>query len=49
VWCNGRVLNAVTASSSPAQIRDTSDLEIPESMPSAATRSSTARVETPCT
>src|SRR5215217_5808213 len=41
--------NAPTASSRPAQIRDTSDLEIPASMPRAATRSSTERVETPCT
>ena len=31
------------------QIRDTSDLEIPASDPSAETRSSTLRVETPCT
>jgi hypothetical protein len=34
---------------SPAQMRDTSDLEIPESMPRATTRSSTDRVETPLT
>ena len=40
--------NAPTVSSSPAQIRDTSDLEIPDP-PSATTRSSTERVETPWT
>ena len=33
----------------PAQMRDTSDLEIPESTPRAATRSSTERVDTPLT
>ena len=44
-----RVRNAPTTSSRPAQIRDTSDLEIPASTPSASTRSSTARVDTPCT
>src|SRR5215207_5547482 len=33
----------------PSKIRDTSDFEMPESMPSAVTRSSTARVETPLT
>ena len=31
-----------------AQIRDTSDLEIPVSAPRALTRSSTFRVEVPC-
>jgi len=41
--------NAFTVSSSPAQIRDTSDFEIPESIPSAGTRSSTDRVDTPFT
>jgi hypothetical protein len=41
--------NASTCSSSPAQIRETSDFEIPDSTPSACTRSSTARVETPLT
>ena len=49
MWCSGRLRNAVTVSSRPAQIRDTSDLEIPESMPRATTRSSTERVETPLT
>ena len=38
-----------TCSSSPAQIRLTSDFEMPDPMPNAATRSSTARVETPFT
>ena len=33
----------------PPLMRDTSDLEIPDSAPSAATRSSTERVETPAT
>jgi hypothetical protein len=47
VWSSRRVRNSVTTSSSPAQIRDTSDLQMPESMPRAATRSSTDRVETP--
>ena len=37
-----------TCSSRSAQIRDTSDLEIPVSAPSALTRSSTLRVDTPC-
>ena len=40
--------NAPTVSSSPAQIRDTSLLEIHDP-PSATTRSSTLRVETPWT
>ena len=44
-----RVRNAPTISSSPAQIRDTSDFEMPASTPIASTRSSTARVEMPCT
>jgi hypothetical protein len=35
VWSSRRVRNAVTTSSSPAQIRDTSDLEMPESTPRA--------------
>ncbi len=30
-------------------MRDTSDFEMPELTPSAATRSSTLRVDTPCT
>ena len=49
MWSNRRVRNAVTTSSSPAQIRETSDFETPESIPKALTRSSTERVETPCT
>ena len=48
-WLQRRVRNAPTVSSRPAQIRDTSDLEIPESTPIASTRSSTVRVETPWT
>ena len=43
-----RVRNAPTVSSRPAQILDTSDFDIPVP-PSAATRSSTERVDTPCT
>jgi hypothetical protein len=46
---SGWDLNASTCSSSPAQILLTSDLLIPDSIPSAATRSSTALVETPFT
>ena len=38
-----------SCSSSSLQIRLTSDLEMPDSRPSAATRSSTFLVETPCT
>ena len=49
VWCSGRSRNAATCSSNPAQIRDTSDFEMPDPIPSAATRSSTALVETPFT
>jgi hypothetical protein len=41
--------NAATSASSSAQIRETSDLEIPASTPRALTRSSTLRVEVPCT
>ncbi len=44
-----RVLNAATSTSRSAQIRETSDLEIPASAPIATTRSSTFLVETPCT
>ena len=33
MWSSRRVRNAVTTSSSPAQIRETSDFEIPESIP----------------
>jgi len=43
----GTVRNAPTVSSRPAQILDTSDLKMPESMPIASTRSSTERVEMP--
>lgn len=43
-----RVRNLPTSSSSPAQIRDTSDFDIPLP-PNATTRSSTARVDTPFT
>ena len=43
-----RVRNAVTISSRAAQIRDTSDFDIPVP-PGAATRSSTLRVDTPWT
>jgi hypothetical protein len=49
VWCSGRDRNASTCSSSPVQILLTSDFEMPDSTPSAATRSSTARVDTPLT
>jgi len=35
VWVNGRVRNSSTASSMSAQIRETVDFEIPESMPRA--------------
>ena len=41
--------NAATRSSNAAQIRETSDFEIPVSTPRAATRLSTLRVETPLT
>jgi hypothetical protein len=41
--------NTVTSASNSAQIRLTSDLEIPASTPRALTRSSTLRVEVPCT
>ena len=44
VSASGRSRNAATSSSRFAQIRDTSDLEIPVSAPSAFTRSSTLRV-----
>lgn len=43
---NARAKAAMSVSSWP-QIRDTSDLEMPDSTPNAATRSSTLRVETP--
>jgi hypothetical protein len=43
-----RSRNAATSASRSAQIRLTSDLEIPLSAPSALTRSSTLRVEVPC-
>ena len=35
MWVNGRVRNSSTASSMSAQIRETVDFEIPESMPRA--------------
>ena len=44
---SGRVRNSPTASSMSLQILETVDLEIPDSLPSARTRSSTLRVETP--
>jgi hypothetical protein len=44
-----RSRNRAISASSPPQIRDTSDLETPDPTPNAATRSSTLRVETPCT
>jgi hypothetical protein len=49
VWASERDRKAVTSASSSAQIRLTSDLEIPESTPKALTKSSTLRVEVPCT
>jgi hypothetical protein len=49
MWSNRRARNASTISSSPAQMRDTSDLEMPDSAPNAATSSSTDRVDTPAT
>ena len=42
-------LKAATISSRPAQMRETSDFEIPDCAPSAATSSSTERVHTPAT
>jgi hypothetical protein len=44
-----RERNAATSASSSAQIRLTADLEMPASTPRALTRSSTLRVEVPCT
>ena len=49
MWARERDRNAPSCSSSSAQMRLTSDLEIPDSRPRAATRSSTFLVETPCT
>jgi hypothetical protein len=46
---NDRSRNAATSTSRSAQIRDTSVLEIPVCAPIAATRSSTLRVDPPCT
>ena len=50
MWCSGagpeRLDLLVQAGADP---RLTSDLEMPDPIPSAATRSSTARVETPLT
>ena len=42
-----RARNSCTPSSISLQIRETVDLEIPDSLPRARTRSSTLRVETP--
>ena len=47
MWSNGWVRNSPTASSMSLQILETVDLEIPDSLPRARTRSSTLRVETP--
>jgi hypothetical protein len=49
MWASERERNAATSASSSAQIRLTSDLEMPASTPRALTRSSTLRVEVPCT
>ena len=49
MWDNGRLRKAATSASSSPQMRETSDLEIPLSTPRALTRSSTLRVEVPCT
>jgi hypothetical protein len=49
MWFSGRARNASKSVSSWAQILDTSDFEIPDPTPRAATRSSTLRVDTPCT
>lgn len=49
VWVRVRSRNAAISTSSCWQIRETSDLDIPDVTPSAATRSTTLRVETPCT
>jgi hypothetical protein len=48
-WSSRRSRNVATTASSSPQIRDTSLLLIPASIPSAATRSSTLRVLTPWT
>jgi len=47
MWPKARFRNAATRSSRPSRMRDTSDFEMPVSIPIAATRSSTARVDTP--
>ena len=49
MWSSGRASHAPTSSSMPAQMRETSLLEMPVSAPRATTRSSTFRVDTPCT
>ena len=49
LWVRLRVRKVSTSLSRPAQIRDTSDLETPVCAPIATTRSSTLRVDTPCT
>jgi len=46
---SGRLRKLATSPSSSAQMRLTSDLEMPLSTPNARTRSSTLRVEVPCT
>jgi hypothetical protein len=51
-WSEGQQILAAVCEhrgSSTVQILDTSDLEIPELAPRAATRSSTLRVDTPGT
>src|SRR5258705_13855476 len=49
MWDKLRVRNASISLSRPAQILETSDLDTPACTPIAATRSSTLRVDTPCT
>ena len=49
MWSSGRVRSDADDLVEPAQIRDTSDLEIPVSTPSASTRSSTAPGRDPVT
>src|SRR5690554_4603793 len=49
MWSNGRPSHELISSSRLAQMRDTSLLEMPASTPNAVTRSSTLRVDTPCT
>lgn len=49
MWVNVRSRKRAISVSSPWQILDTVDFETPQSTPSAVTRSSTLRVDTPCT